>query len=245
MSYRRREETRVIPREKPPQPAPKERVFSGVLWDLDGTIVDTEPYWVQAEHDLMSRYGLSWTSRQALQMVGNPLTTSAMILREHGLPMETEQIVQTLLRSVRAQLHRHVPFRPGAAELLEELRIAGIPSALVTMSYRSLAEAVVDYLPPGTFTAVVTGDEVPIGKPDPAPFRLGAQRLGYPPRSCVAIEDSVPGLESAERAGTLAIGVPHMVPLEPHPQRLLISTLEGVTVEQLNHLARQKAVLLQ
>ncbi|MGV2480446.1 UNVERIFIED_CONTAM: HAD family hydrolase, partial [Salmonella enterica subsp. enterica serovar Weltevreden] len=98
-----------------------------------------------------------------------------------------------------------VPFRPGALELLEELREAGIPCVMVTMSYRSLAEAVIAACPPGSFAGLVAGDDVAAGKPDPEPYLAGAALLGGDPSECVALADSRPGLASAVAAGTVAV----------------------------------------
>lgn len=211
--------------------------FLAVLWDMDGTLVDTEPYWIDAETQLMEAHGLTWTHEQAMLMVGNDLLVSAQIMHDHGLDLAIEEIRDTLLEHVIAKVKEHVPFRPGAAQLLAELREAGIPAALVTMSYRSLADAVVEACPPGSFTLSVTGDEVPAGKPDPAPYLLAAEALGLAPYQCVALEDSLPGLTSAEAAGTQAIGIPHMVPLEAKPGRVLLDGLDGVTLKTLTDIS--------
>src|SRR5699024_2783195 len=118
-----------------------------------------------------------------------------------------------------------VPFRPGALELLADLRAAGIPCALVTMSYRRLAEAVVSACEPGTFAALITGDEVSHGKPHPEPYVAGADALGVAPEECVALEDSLPGLQSALAAGTLAVGIPHIVPLPDTDGAVFVESL--------------------
>lgn len=216
--------------------------FAAVLWDMDGTLVDTEPYWMRAETALMHAHGLDWDEEKGLLMVGNDLLTSARILVDHGLPLPPEEIVEILLDAVIEQVGEHVPFRPGAAELLAELRAADIPCALVTMSYRRLAEAVVAACPPGSFRTLVTGDEVPAGKPDPAPYVLGAAALGLAPGECAALEDSIPGLTSAEAAGTLAIGVPHLVPIPEAPGRVLLPGLAGIGLAELREMtARMRA----
>ena len=165
------------------------------------------------------------------------LLTSARILIDHGLPLPAEQIVEILLDGVIEQVREHVPFRPGARALLEELREAGVPCALVTMSYRRLAEAVVEACPAGSFAVLVTGDEVPAGKPDPAPYVLGAEALGLTPGECLALEDSIPGLTSAEAAGTVAVGIPHLVPLPELPGRTLVLSLSGLDLAGLRNLA--------
>ena len=131
---------------------------AAVLWDMDGTLVDTEPYWIAAEHAIVEEHGGTWSDEFAHQLVGNDLMVSAVFIREHSpVPWSPERIVDELLVRVVAQVQEHVPWRPGARELLAALAAQGVPSALVTMSWRSLADAVIGALPEGAFAAVVTG----------------------------------------------------------------------------------------
>lgn len=206
---------------------------AAVLWDMDGTLVDTEPFWIAAETELMAAHGLPWSEEQGLEFVGNDLLTSASMMRDAGLDLPAPVIVETLLDGVIARIRRSVPFRPGALELLEELREAGIPCVMVTMSYRSLAEAVIAACPPGSFAGLVAGDHVAAGKPDPEPYLAGAALLGVDPSECVALEDSRPGLASAEAAGTIAVGIPHLVDLDPAPGTTLWPSLAGRGVDDL------------
>lgn len=212
--------------------------YDAVLWDMDGTLVDTEPYWMAIETELMAAHGLEWTHEQAMLMVGNELTTSADIMRSFGLPLATDEVVQTLLRGVIERVRESIPFRPGAQELIGSLADAHVPMALVTMSYRPLAQAVVDGLPEGTFRTLITGDEVTKGKPDPEPYLTGASALDVAPSACIALEDSVPGMASAIAAGTLTVGIPNHVPLEEQPGAVLVQTLDGLNAQSLGNLVQ-------
>jgi beta-phosphoglucomutase-like phosphatase (HAD superfamily) len=101
------------------------------------------------------------------------------------------------------------------------------------MSYRPLADAVLSALPPGSFAALVTGDEVRHGKPHPEPYLTAAAALGVAPQECVAVEDSPTGVASAEAAGVPVVAVPHVVPVPPGPARAVVATLDGVRAQDL------------
>jgi HAD superfamily hydrolase (TIGR01509 family) len=211
---------------------------AAVLWDMDGTLVDTEPYWIAAEHAIVEEHGGTWNEEFAHQLVGNDLLVSAAFIRDHSpISWEPGRIVDELLVRVVGQVRAHVPWRPGARELLTALGEAGVPSALVTMSWRSLADAVVEALPAGTFAAVVTGDEVPHGKPHPAPYHRAAGLLGVEPGRCVAIEDSPTGVRSAVAAGVPTVAVPHVVTVPPTPGAVHVESLAAMTPRRLAELA--------
>jgi HAD superfamily hydrolase (TIGR01509 family) len=202
--------------------------LEGVLLDMDGTLVDTEPYWIAAELELVERHGGSWSHEQALSLVGQDLLHSAHRLHhEAGVPLAPRAIVDALLVSVVDQVRREIPWRPGARELVADLRRERIPTALVTMSWVSLADAVLAALP-GGLDAVVTGDVVTRGKPHPEPYLTAAARLGVDPTRCVAVEDSPAGAASAEAAGCLVLVVPNHVEVMDGPQRVFLPTLAGV-----------------
>jgi HAD superfamily hydrolase (TIGR01509 family) len=201
---------------------------------MDGTLVDTEPYWINAEHAIVEEAGGVWSDEYAHQLVGNDLMVSAQFIKDHS-PVELEpvEIIEELLVRVIAQVREHVPWRPGAVELLTALGEAGVPSALVTMSWRSLAEAVVTALPEGTFAAVVTGDEVEHGKPHPEPYLAAARTLGVEVRDCVAIEDSPTGVRSAVAAGVPTLAVPHVVPVPLTTGAVQVPSLQGLRPQDL------------
>ena len=123
-------------------------VPAAVLWDMDGTLVDTEPYWIAAEYALVEAHGGTWSDMHAHALVGSDLLAAAAYIRQHGsVDLEPPQIVERLLAQVIERVREHTPWQPGAVELLAELRAAGTPCALVTMSYASLASAVVVRFP--------------------------------------------------------------------------------------------------
>jgi HAD superfamily hydrolase (TIGR01509 family) len=205
-----------------------------VLWDMDGTLVDTEPYWIATEFALAEELGGSWSREHALNLVGQDLLDSGRYIREHmGIDLEPADIVERLLDGVVARVEEEVPWRPGARELLTALRAAELPCALVTMSYRRFVAPVLQSLPEGTFDVVVTGDAVSHGKPHPEPYLKAARELRVEPAECLAIEDSNTGARSAESAGCRVLVVPNHVPVLPGPARTFRDTLTGLTVHDL------------
>ena len=136
-----------------------ERRLRGVLWDMDGTLVNTEPRWIEGQKLLASEFDILWKDEDALSTVGRPMPVSAALLRERGVPLTVEQIIERQLAHVVASLADGIPWLPGAYDLLMALRDAGVPCALVTMAYRPVAERVAAGAPEGTFAAVVAGDD--------------------------------------------------------------------------------------
>ncbi|MGO4487138.1 HAD family hydrolase [Microbacterium sp. 2RAF4] len=201
---------------------------SAVLWDMDGTLVDTEPYWMAAETALVQSFGGSWTHEDALQLVGSGLIDSAVILQNAGVAMEAEAIVSHLTDVVQESLRTQgVPFRPGARELLRDLRDAGIPTGLVTMSLRRMALNVVDLIEFDAFDIVVAGDDVDNPKPHPEPYLQAAALLDVDIAEVIVIEDSPTGVRAGLASGALTLAVPHIVPLDHLGAHELWDTLDG------------------
>ncbi|GAB3555029.1 hypothetical protein GCM10027404_30680 [Arthrobacter tumbae] len=222
--------------------APSEHGLQAVLWDMDGTIVDTEPYWIEAERALVAAHGGSWSDEQAKGLVGQALTFSAGVLQAAGVQLSVREIIDTLTHQVTARVSEAVPWRPGARELLSALHEGGVPCALVTMSEQQLALEVSRHLPDGTFELLVTGDQVARGKPDPEAYQTAFDSLAKArvlhKEHVVAIEDSLPGVTSARAAGVVTLGVPHFVALPEDAADYQWTTLAGRTVEDLQNLVR-------
>ncbi len=207
---------------------------AAVLWDMDGTILDSEPYWMSAETSLVEAWGGSWSRELGLTLVGMGLNNSSKILQDHGVGLSIAEIIDTLTVSVMQQVAVAVPWRPGARELLLELKQHKVRTALVTMSFRSLAELVVESIGFEAFDVVVTGEDVEFPKPHPEAYLTAARELGVAVEDCVAIEDSVPGVTAAVASGAVTISVPHLVAVPQAITHTTWHTLSGRTANDIS-----------
>lgn len=220
--------------------------LQAVFWDMDGTLVDTEPHWIEAEYELVASYGGTWSQEQAHALVGQALTHSAAVLQEAGVRMTSREIIDWMITRVAARARENMPWRPGARELLADLHAAGVRCALVTMSESLLAETVVAALPAGHLEFIVSGDMVAAGKPDPEAYHQAVERMaadhaavsGEPldPARCLAVEDSVPGTAAAAASGLPTLAVPHFSPLPEDDRWHLRESLEGLDVPALDRM---------
>lgn len=228
-------------------PHPEQSVVKAVLWDMDGTLVDTEPYWIAAESELVASYGGTWSHAQAMQLVGQALTFSAGVLQDAGVRLSRREIIDTLSAEVIRRIRVEVPWRPGARELLDELHSAGVRCALVTMSEGPLAREVAASLPKPYFEFLITGDIVSRGKPHPEAYLTAIDRLResdggeLDANQCVALEDSVPGVAAAMASGVITVGIPHQTPLPDDHRRTTWSTLSGRTLADLERLVIERS----
>ena len=208
--------------------------FAAVLWDLDGTLIDSEPLWMAGEHELAESHDAIWTEEDGLALVGNSLINSGHYIKKRlGSDLSAEEIVDFLVVRLADALSREIPWRPGAVDLVTALDRAGVPQALVTMSYAAIAKPVAAELP---FAAVVTGDQVEHGKPHPEPYLRAAELIGVDASDCLAIEDSGTGATSANAAGCHVLVVPHFVNVPDAPRRAQRVSLEGLGADGLRDL---------
>jgi HAD superfamily hydrolase (TIGR01509 family) len=208
-----------------------------VLWDMDGTLVDTEPYWMECEYELAAKYGGRWSHENAMAVVGADLIDSASYMRDQmGIDRTPLEIIEELLDGVVLKVEQEMPWRPGARELLAELREQAVPCALVSMSWRRFVAPVLTALPADSFDVVVCGDEVDNGKPHPEPYLRAAELLGFAAEKTLAIEDSPTGAASAEAAGCRVLVVPNHVPVPPGERRTERESLVGLRARDLARL---------
>ncbi|MFI6865435.1 HAD family hydrolase [Nocardia sp. NPDC050406] len=214
---------------------------AAVLWDMDGTLLDSEKLWDLAVRELAADLGREMTDaiRHALIGASGP---NALRILFNGLGLDP---TPEALRYAAAFLERRVtelfttgeiPWRPGAQDTLALLHRAEIPMALVTNTKRSLTEFGLDTLGRQHFQASVCADEVPQGKPAPDIYRRAAELLGAAPEHCVAIEDSPTGALAAEAAGCAVLVVPCEIPVPEAPGRAFRDSLIGLTVSDLGGL---------
>ena len=213
------------------------RLPKAVLWDMDGTLIDSEPHWLKSERDLAAKHNATWSEDDGKSLIGLSLSESSKVYKEKlNLEISSDEIIETLTASVSNELAKEIIWRPGAKELLQELRRRKIKTALVTMSLRSMAQQVVDAMGFDAFDVIVAGDDVVHGKPHAEPYLKAAQLLGFAPEDCVAFEDSISGILSAEAAGTKAVGIPNVLTIPNREGRILWETLEGKTMKDLRDL---------
>jgi HAD superfamily hydrolase (TIGR01509 family) len=216
-----------------------------VLFDMDGTLVDSEKVWEIALHELAERAGGRLSPKARHAMIGSSMANSMRILREDlGQPDRPEAPdVQWLTDRVFELFAEGLVWRPGAMELLHAVRFAGLPTALVTSTGRRLVEVALKTLGAENFDAVVVGDEVRMPKPDPEPYRTAAALLGVPIEECVAIEDSPTGVASALASGATVLAVPAELELPATDGVHLRSSLVGVDPDYLAQLLVSRGLL--
>lgn len=211
--------------------------MKAVLFDMDGTLVDSEKLWDVAMHQLYAKFGAVLTPAVRESTVGGSAESVIRIVyADLGLSCDPVEMAATAdwLHDVTGDLFdTGLPWCEGARELLDALAAAQVPMALVTNTRRALTERALATIGHGYFAASVCGDEVVHGKPHPDPYLRGAELLGLAPGDCLAIEDSVTGAASAEAAGCPVVVVPNDVEVPGSVRRRQVESLAGLDVAHL------------
>ncbi|RBO94353.1 HAD family hydrolase [Nocardia puris] len=211
--------------------------LAAVLWDMDGTLLDSEKLWDVAVRELAVELGGVMTDAVRHALIGASGPNALRILFDGlGVPSTPDALREAgefLERRVSDLMTGPIPWRPGAKDALNLVRDAGLACALVTNTKRSLTEFGLDTLGRDYFDISVCGDEVPEGKPAPDPYLRAASLLGVDPAHCVAVEDSPTGSAAAAAAGCALIVVPCEIPVPPAPGRVHRDSLVGLTVAHL------------
>ena len=207
---------------------------AAVLWDMDGTLVDSEKVWTVALVEVSRGLRRELSARARAAIVGSSVPRTLRILFDDlELPHDPEAMRAAGERIVArtAELFAGgLEWRPGAREALRLVADAGWPAALVTNTGRDLTERALRTIGREHFAVTVCGDEVARGKPDPDPYLRAAELLGVDPARCLAVEDSPTGALAAERAGIAVLVVPCDVPVPAGPGRVLRESLAGLSL---------------
>lgn len=219
--------------------------MKAVLWDMDGTLVDSEKVWDVSLAALYRKLGGELTPVVRASMVGSVAeNTMKIVYTDLGLDLDPDAMAASSrwLNDYTAELFdRGLPWCDGAKELLDALAVEGTPMALVTNTERALTERALNGIGREYFSVSVCGDEVKSGKPAPDPYMRAAELLGLTPEACLAIEDSVTGTTAAERAGCPVMVVPNDVEVPGGRRRHHVSSLAGLGPAELRDIHSQLA----
>lgn len=211
---------------------PGNRQPRAILWDMDGTLVDTEPLWGVATYEMARTMGRELTDElRASTVGGTTLNTVRTCARHAGVTLDADdeqRWIHWMFDRVAELFAEGIDFRPGARELLDELHRRGTPMALVTNTARCLTDVSLRTIGEHYFTVTVCADEVAQGKPAPDIYLSAAAQLGCEPQDCLTLEDSAAGMASAHAAGCRVVGVPVEPGVEvPDGVRTLDALLPG------------------
>jgi HAD superfamily hydrolase (TIGR01509 family) len=183
-----------------------------ILWDMDGTLVDTEPRWGQATYAMAATMGRELTPEIREKTVGGTADGTVRLCAQWaGLEpsdADVDDWITWLYNRVSELFADGLDLRPGVPELLSEGHSTELPMMVVTNTFRSLTDQALETIGTDYFVSSVCGDEVIVGKPDPTPYLTAVHRLGLDADDCLVIEDSTNGMSSAVAAGCRVVGLP-------------------------------------
>ena len=208
--------------------------MSAILFDMDGTLVDSEPLWLEAEREVMESVGSSWSAQDQLSCLGGPRERTERIMQEKSNNVKPygffgDQLDILMLKKLEKQLQ----IVPNAIHLINECRAFGLKIALVTASGGTLMRTVLTHFPANFFDITISADDVSKSKPDPEPYLLAADRLNVRIEDCLVVEDSITGITSGLNSGAQVIGIPHLVAMPEHQNLRIIESLAELSVSKL------------
>jgi HAD superfamily hydrolase (TIGR01509 family) len=214
--------------------------MAAVLFDMDGLLVRTEELWYEVETEIMNRRGGVWDFSKHRALAGSTLDGAAEFMARAGhLDVEPAVVLTEMVEGMERLLWRGpIRLMPGAEDLLDDLVRAGVPTALVSASFRCLVDAVLAGIGEDRFLTTVAGDEVLQGKPDPEPYLLAARDLGVRPQACVVLEDSANGARAGVAAGCVTVLVPGTPAMPVVPGTSVVATLTELDTGTLDALVR-------
>ncbi|AKK03155.1 HAD family hydrolase [Corynebacterium epidermidicanis] len=206
-------------------------MYEAILWDMDGTLVDSEPLWGIATYEMSEAIGRRLTPAIRELTVGGTFANTIRICEEFAgvvlTPQQREMHRQQMYRRVSELFATDLTLVPGVAELLDALVAHKVPMMVVTNTPRELADPAIDAIGRQRFVDTLCGDEVTRGKPDPEIYATAASRLGVAPAKCLVFEDSATGMAAAASAGCRVVGLPASEEIVVPPEVLPLAQLHG------------------
>lgn len=210
----------------------------GIFFDMDGLLVDTEPYWLQTERELMAEFGVHWRSEDQLFCLGGPMEKVGRYMSDLAESKQSPEWFASELIDRMAEKFDLISPMPGISQLLSEISKNHIPAALVSASPRRLVDAVLASIPNHPFALSISADDVVRGKPHPDPYLKAAELLNVKIEHSIILEDSPTGVTAARASGAWVVAVPHIAPIAPAERSVVIETLAGASVTSLWNLVR-------
>jgi HAD superfamily hydrolase (TIGR01509 family) len=208
--------------------------MSAILFDMDGTLIDSEPLWLEAEIEIMEELGCNWDQQDQINCLGGPIDKTENYMQDRSNNIKPFGYFTKKLDDVMEQkLSTKLDLIPNALEIIDECKRSELKIALVTASSGRLMRAVLKRFPVGIFDTVVSYDDVERSKPDPEPYLLAAKTLGVDITNCVVLEDSLTGVQSGLSAGAQVIGIPHLVKMPSNPNLRVVKSLSEINMDRL------------
>jgi len=211
--------------------------FEAVFFDMDGLMVDSEPEWLESEKEVTAAFGYSWSEEDQVACLGGPLTKVGQYMFDKCRQKQSpEFFTQTLIDTQVARMRGNTPTMPGAIELVRELQLHGVKTALVSASPRNIVDAVLDNLGHDLFPFSISSDDVAVTKPDPECYLKAASKSGSDISNCLVFEDSITGITAAKASGAFLIAVPHLVSVAESERIRVINSLNQLSYSKLSQL---------
>lgn len=208
--------------------------MSAILFDMDGTIIDSEPLWLQAEIQVMAELGCHWDEQDQINCLGGPMERTEKYMQDRsGNVKPYGYFGQRLNEVMKSKFVKDLQLIPNALELIIKSKEAGLKTALVTASGRELMNSVITRFPENSFDIAISRDDVVNSKPHPEPYLMAAERLKVKIDECLVLEDSMTGVRAGLDSGAQVVAISHIISIANEKNLRVISNLTEITFKQL------------
>ena len=208
--------------------------MSAILFDMDGTIIDSEPLWLQAEIQVMAELGCHWDEQDQINCLGGPMERTEKYMQDRsGNVKPYGYFGQRLNEVMKLKFVKDLELIPNALELITKSKEAGLKTALVTASGRELMNSALTRFPENSFDIAISRDDVANSKPHPEPYLMAAERLKVKIDECLVLEDSMTGVRAGLDSGAQVVAISHIISITTEKNLRVISNLSEITFKQL------------